>query len=202
MAKREDLTIERGKTFTYVLRWAEESPIIYKAITGVSLTAPVVIDVNGHGAPNGWPIAVSGIRGTRQLNAENIPPRERDFHPATVRNSNQVELNDVDASLYSAYVSGGFIQYATPVDLTSAKSRFVVKDKAGNVLAAYDELAGITIDNAAKTITLSIPATTTTAYAFSKGEYEWEVEDSAGRVERAKYGTLAVDIEIATTPTP
>lgn len=200
MAKLENIEIERGKTFTYVLRWAEESPIVYKAITGISATAPAVLDVNGHGVPSGWPVAVSGVRGMRQINAENNPPRERDYHPATVRNSNQIELNDVDASMYSPYESGGFIQYKTPVSLASAKSRFVVKDKAGTVLASYDEIAGITIDDAAKTITLEITPAVTTAYAWSKGSYEWEVEDSTGRVERAKHGNIVVDTEIATTP--
>jgi hypothetical protein len=199
MAKRENLLIERGKTFTYVLRWAEEPPVIYKPVSGISQTAPVVLDVNGHGLVSGWPVAVSGVRGMRQINAENTPPRERDFHPATVRNSNQVELNDVDASMFSEYEPGsGFIQYATPVNLVGAKARFVVRDKAGAELASYDETDGIAINDATKTITLTISASITAAYAFSKGFYEWEVEDSTGRVERAKHGELSVDTEIAT----
>lgn len=194
----DNLTIQKGKTFTHVLRWGKK-PVIYKAITGISKTAPAVLDVVGHGLPNGWPVAVSAVEGMEQINAQHAPPRESEFHPATVLNSGQIELNDVNAALFDDYVSGGYIEFDTPVDLTGAKSRFVIRDKeGGTVLDAFDEVAGIVIDNAEKTITLTITASETTAYTWRRGVFEWEVEDSTGFVARAKQGLILVDKEIAT----
>lgn len=52
MAVQKDLTIQQGKTFALVLRW-ETEPIVYKAITAITLTAPARLTVTDHGAQDG-----------------------------------------------------------------------------------------------------------------------------------------------------
>lgn len=122
-----DLVFYQGKTFSQLLRW-ETAPIIYKAITAINQGAPASITAAGHGIPTGWRVAVVSAKGMLQINAANKPPRTPDFHQATVVDVNNVSLNDVNSSDYSAYTSGGYLQFNTPMNLTGFTARMTVKD--------------------------------------------------------------------------
>ncbi len=110
---KENLVIQKGSTFKRTIRW-ETSPLIYKDITAVSLTAPVRVTCPLHSVPDGWRVAIAGIVGTKQLNAQFSPPRVSDYKVATVIDPNTLEFNDINAQTFSAYISGGAIQYNTP----------------------------------------------------------------------------------------
>lgn len=58
--------------------------------------------------------------------------------------------------------------------------------------------SGITIDNTAKTITLSIPATVTAGFAWDKGVYDHEMVSAAGVVKSIRGGRVVVDPEVTT----
>lgn len=147
MAVTKDLTIKQGKTFTLVLRW-ETEPIVRKAITGVSFIsgAPRITAI-GHGAPDGWRCAFYGIKGPKQLNAANNPPRSEDYHAATTIDADTVEMNEINpydeeqGNELPAYVSGGFLQYNTPMDLTGYMARLAVKDKIGGTVQGAECLS-------------------------------------------------------------
>ena len=205
MAVTKDLTIQQGKTFTLVLRW-ETEPIVRKAISGVSFTsgAPRITAV-GHGAPDGWYCTLYGIKGPKQLNAENNPPRREDYHAAWVLSADEVELNEINpydeqGNEWPAYVSGGFLQYNTPMDLTGYTARLTVKDKIGGtvLLSLTTENGGIDIDNVAKTITLTIAAAATEDFAWSRGVYELEMVSPTGVVTALLIGKVSVTKEVAT----
>jgi hypothetical protein len=63
-----------------------------------------------------------------QINASN-PPKDSEYVPATVLTVDTVELNTVNAAEYKTYISGGYLQYNTPQDLTSYVARMSIKDK-------------------------------------------------------------------------
>lgn len=128
MANTQDFVITQGKTFSQVLRW-EAPPIIYKPITAISKVAPVSITAAGHSVPSGWRVAVVSVVGMTEINAKNTPPRATDYHQATVVDPNTVALNDINASGYTAYVSGGYLQFNTPVNLTGFTARMTIKDR-------------------------------------------------------------------------
>lgn len=209
MATTKDLEIKQGKTFSLVLRW-ETEPIIRKAITGISLVygAPR-LTVAGHGCKAGWRAAVTMVKGMTQINAKNNPPRADDYHQATVIDADTVEFNDItpvdDAGReWSAWTEGGFLLYNTPVDLTGFTARMKVKDKivGGTVLASTDALDSpknvltIAIDEAAHTITLSIPATATDDFAWTKGVYDLEMVSATGVVTGILSGKVSVVKEV------
>ena len=205
MAATKDLTIQQGKTFTLALRW-ETEPIVRKAITGVSFTsgAPRITAV-GHGAPDGWRCTLYGVKGPKQLNAENNPPRSDDYHAATVLDADTIELNEINpydeqGNEWPAYVSGGFLQYNTPMDLTGYTARLAVKDKIGGtvLLSLTTENGGIAIDNVAKTITLTIAAAATEDFAWSRGVYELEMVSPTGVVTALLIGKVSVTKEVTT----
>ena len=210
MADSKDLEIKQGKTYSLVLRW-ETEPIVYKPITAISLAngAPR-LTVTGHGTPNGWRGAVTRVKGMTQINAKNSPPRASDYVTATVIDANTIELNSVtpcddSGTEWSDYVSGGFWQYNTPVDLAGYTARMKIKDKVGGTLLASTEagdsplnILSIATDNTAKTITLSIAATATDDITWTKGIYDLEMVSGSGVVTTILSGKVDVTKEVTT----
>ncbi len=210
MASTKDLTIQQGKTFSLVIRW-ETEPIVYKPITDISLAfgAPR-LGVPGHGCPAGWRAAVTRVKSPKQINAENNPPKASDYRPATVIDANTVEFNDLapfddNGNEWPAYTDGGFLQYNTPVDITGYSARMKIKDKVGGTVLASTEAGDsplnvltITLDAANKTITLSIVATATDDFAWTKGVYDLEMVSPTGVVTTILSGKIAVTKEVTT----
>lgn len=210
MATTQDLTIQQGKTFSLVVRW-ETEPVIRKPITAISLAAGAPrLSVAAHGLTNDWRCYVTRVEGMKQINAANNPPREDDFHPAMVVDSGTVELNDIDpvddnGRVWTAYTSGGFLCWNTPVDLTGYTARMAIKDKiGGTVLASTDaalsplDVLGIAIDQTNKTITLSIEAMDTDDFAWKTGVYDLEMVSATGKVTAILSGKVTVSKEVTT----
>lgn len=199
MAVTKDLIILQGKTFALPLRY-ESTPVVYKPITGITQSAPVSITAPAHGIPNGWRVAVVSVKGMTEINAEANAVKDKDYHIATVVNANTVELNDVNSTDFKTYVSGGYLQFNTPVDLAGATARMSVKDKVGGteLLSLTTENGGITIDNTAKTITLNVTAVASAALTWTKGVYDLELIGTGGTVTALLTGKVAVTKEVTT----
>lgn len=203
MAASKNFVIEKGKTFSQVLRW-ESQPVIYKLITGVSRSAPVRITAPSHGIPNGWRVAVVSVKGMTQINASSTPPKERDYYPATVVDSDTIELNSVNSADYKPYSSGGYLQYNTPTELDGFTARMSIKDKVGGTeLLRFDTTPGLTdgiivIDDVNYTITLELPATLSELLTFKKGVYDLELVSSTGVVTGLLQGSVTVAQEVTT----
>ena len=204
-AVKKDFEILIGSTWGYVIRWGT-TPIVRKPITNIdlSLGAPR-LSVSSHGLFEGWGVAVYGEKSPRQINAVNNPPEGSDYHSATVIDTGTIELNDVtpvdeNGHEWPAYTSGGFIQYDTPVDLTGYTARMSIKDKIGGAVlhSLTTENGGITIDTAAKTILLSIPAATTEDFTWSRGVYDLEMVSATGKVTRIISGRVVLSREVTT----
>lgn len=199
--ERLNLSIPQGATFEKVIRW-EKEPFVWKAITNITRAGPARITAAGHGVPDAWRVAVTAVVGMRQINAENWPPREADFHRATYVDGNTIELNDVNAAAMSAYSSGGYLVYYTPVTLTDCVARMTVRDRiGGTALLELDSelLGGLTLDNDTKTITLLLDDDDVAAYDWSRGVYDLEVEDADGKTHRLYYGSVAITPKEVTT---
>lgn len=203
MTKQPEILIQRGSTFEMDVFWAHESKLTYKAITAISLAfgAPR-LTVTGHGLPDGWLFAITRVAGMKQINAANSPPREADYHPATVIDPNTIELNGVDATGFSAYTGGGFIQFKTPVDFAGYTARMDIKDKVGGTVLASSEVAdspvniiAITQDVAASKLKLSISATDTASLAWKKGVTDLEMVSPTGVVTKLKLTSSGSDEE-------
>lgn len=185
----QDLSIKQGKTFTLVIR-AESEPVVRKPITAISLAfgAPR-LTVASHGLTNGWRAAVTRVKGMTQINAEDNPPKQADYRPVTVIDTNTVEFNlvtpcDDSGNEWPAYTSGGFLEWFTPIDLTGKTARMKIRakaDKSSLLLASSDvadapkNVLTLTVDATAKTITLSIPATATDDFEWKTGYYDIEL---------------------------
>jgi hypothetical protein len=193
-----DLEIKKGKTFNKVLRWATDE-IVYAPITGITQTAPVVIEAPNHGLVNDWLVTVVSVKGMTQINSV-TPTKLATYTPVTVIDASTVELNAVNASEYSAYKSGGYVQYQKPVDMAGMSARMQIKDKVGGTLLySLDTVGGgIAIDNVGKKITLTIAADVTEDFTFKKGVYDIEFIDASDAVVELVSGKVTVLNEVTT----
>jgi hypothetical protein len=190
----KELLIQRGSTFEYEVLWAHATDFTYKAITAISLAfGPPRLTVTGHGVPPGWPVAITRVAGMRQINAANSPPSGKDYHTVKVIDANTLELNDVDATGFSAYTSGGFIQFKTPIDFAGYTFRQDIKDKIGGTVLASSELADapkniitITPTPTESKLLISIAEPDTAAIAWSKGVTDLEAVSPLGKVVKLK----------------
>ena len=115
-------------------------------------------------------------------------------------NANTIAFNSVNAADYSAYISGGYVQFYTPVDLTGTVGRMTIKNKvAGTVLVTLTSAnGGIVIDAAAKTIKVAITATATAGYTWTEGVYDLELVFIDGTVIQLLKGAVSVKEEVTT----
>jgi len=203
MATPSEILIQRGSTFEFEVLWAHATEFTYKTITAISLTfgAPR-LTVTGHGIPPGWPVAITRVAGMRQVNAANSPPSGKDYHTAKVIDANTIELNDVDATGFSAYTTGGFIQFKTPVDFAGYTFRTDIKDKIGGTVLASSEVSDaplniitITPTPTESKLLLSITATAAAAIAWSKGVTDLEAVSPLGKVVKLKLTSSGEDEE-------
>lgn len=208
-----NLIVTKGKTFSRVIRWAV-TPYVYKAITAITKAAPAAITSATHGIPTGWPVAVVSVKGMTQINAV-IPSDPRLFytvsHKATATDANTVSFNDINSADFSTYISGGYLQYLTPVDMANYTARMSIKDRVGGtelfrldttttaaVLPYTHAQPRIVLDNANKVITLTIHAEDTAVMPFTKGVYDLELVSSGGVVDLLLSGNISVVGEVTT----
>lgn len=184
--------VYQGSTFSEVLRW-ESSRKIYRSITGVTQAAPCVLSSVGHGVPDGWRIKVTNVGGMTQLNSSDT------YKIATKISADEIELNDINSVGYSAYTTGGIIEYNEPVNLTGFTARMQIREKITSA-EVIKELTtangGIVIDTANFTITLVISATDTALFTFSTAVYSLELVSSGGIVTPFANGVLTLVQEV------
>ncbi len=194
----KNFIIKQGKTFSQLIRW-EKAPIVYKEITGIFQSAPCEITCPAHDIPDGWRVAVVSVKGMTEINAES-PVKEKDYIQATVLSSDTISLNGVNSSDYKPYISGGYLQYYTPVDIGPLEARMSIKDKVGGteLFSITTENGGIEIDNTNQVITLLISATDTASFNFKKGVYDIEMVSPSGVVTELLSGTISVSKEVTT----
>lgn len=199
MATKLNLTIVQGNTFSQVVRW-ESVPFVFKPITDISRSAPAVITSASHGVPEGWRVAVVSAGGMSKINATHFPVRGSDLRTATVLSPDTLAIHEIDSTSYTAYTSGGYLVYYTPVSLSGYTARMTIKDRVGGTaLATLTSGTGeIVLDNTNKTITATISAALTAAYAWASGVYDLELESGDGVVTTLLRGTVTVTEEVTT----
>lgn len=198
MAKKLNLSILQGDTFTRVVRW-ESPPFIYKAITGITTAAPAVVTAIAHGLKAGWRACVVSVRGMKQINAANDPPRDSDFQQVTVVDVDHISFNKTNSADFNAYTSGGYLQFYTPVDMTSYTARMTIKDRVGGaILQALVSPTDIVLDNVNHTITVTISAVVTAGWTWTTGTYDFEMVSPTGVVTKIFKGTVVVTKEVTT----
>jgi len=184
--------IYQGSTFNEVLRW-ESSLKTYVPITGISNSAPLVVTAPNHNITPEWRVKFTNILGMTELNSADT------YYSATSVTTNTVTINEVNSLGFKPYVSGGIIEYNTPINLTGFTARMQIREKLTSdtvILELTTENAYINISNVTKTITLVIPADVTALFTFSTAVYSLELISSGGQVTPFCEGTITLVKEV------
>ncbi len=170
--------IYQGSTFKQVLRWESETKV-YVPITNIAKSAPVQITVSNAQQlpPLGWRARVTNVGGMREINTP-----DGQYQIVTNIVGDTLEFNQVNSLNYTAYTSGGVLEYNQPASLDNTTARMQLREKIDSdtvILELTTENGGIIIDNTTKTIQVLISAAQTALLTFSSAVYSVElVKDS------------------------
>lgn len=187
-----NLKIYQGSTFTQVLRW-ESSTKVYVPITLVAKSAPLVVTAPEHGVPVGWRARLTNVGGMKEVGL-------LDYQTVTETTTDTVTFNQVNSLGYTAYTSGGVLEYNMPVPLANLKARMQIREKLTSATVLHElttENGGIVFDNSYKTITLKIPDEITAALGFTTAVYLLEFENtSTGETLPFAKGSVSLEKEV------
>jgi hypothetical protein len=197
MSSTHDITIRQGSTFALVLKYSYPH-LVSKTITAITKTGQAVITAASHGIPLNWQVWVAGVAGMAKINHRPEDIQESlDPYYAYYVDADTMRLN-LDTSRFSAYTSGGELLYHPPVDLTGYTARMHIREDIEDVTPVHTmttEDGGITLGDAAGTITLAIPATDTAAFDFDRAVYDLEIV-SDGAVTAVISGEISLLREV------
>lgn len=185
------LKLYQGSTFKGVFRW-ESNTKVYKTITGITKAAPVVISSASHDIPVGWRTKITNVSGMKEINSDD------DYHVVTSTTTNDITINAINSLAYTAYTSGGVLDYYAPVDLSGYTARMQIRSKVTSedvLLELTTENGGIILNNTLKTITVLITPIQTAALTFSSAVYSLEME-KAGEVTQLIAGNITLIKEV------
>lgn len=184
--------ITQGSTFNPVMRW-ESAEKVYVPITNITKSAPVVITATGHNLVNNWRVKFTNIGGMKELNSDS------QYHQCTVVDPNTINVNTINSLGYTAYSSGGVVEYNKPVDLTGFTARMQIRAKVDSDTIIHElttENGGIVLNNVDKTIKLWISAGVTQTFTFQQAVYSLEMISSGGIVTQYAAGTISLIKEV------
>lgn len=182
----------QGSTFSEVLRW-ESAVKVYKPITAITKSAPVVVTAIAHNIPLEWRVKFTNILGMTDLNNTDA------YYQVTDTTVDTITINSINSLGFKDYVSGGVVEYNKPVELTSFSGRMQLRAKLADADVIHELTTtngGIVINNTTKTISLNIPATTTAQFDFQTAVYSLELISAGGEVTPFASGTITLIKEV------
>lgn len=185
-----NLKVIQGSTFRETLRW-ESGEKVYVPITNITKAAPVVVQADNHGVPQGWRVKITGCAGMKEINSDS-------YVTATIVTTNNITVNSINALSYTTYTGGGVVEYNKPVDLTNMTGRMQIRQKLDDPTVIKELTSangGIVVDNTTKTIQLLISATDTAAFTFQSAVYSLEIVNGT-EITQLVNGTLTLVKEV------
>lgn len=185
---RINFTVYQGATFNEELRW-ESSYKTYIPITDASRSAPLVVTAPGHGVPLNWRVKFTNILGMTDLN------NNEEYNQVSSLTANTVTINNINSLGFKPYTSGGILEYNTPIDMAGYTARMQIRESIDSTVVIQELSTAnnkIVIDNTKKTITLNIPASTTSTFTFTTAVYGLNLTSGGGQVTPFCTGILSL----------
>lgn len=167
--------IYQGSTFQETFRWESETKV-YVPIQAIAKSAPCVITTtSAHQLPVGWRFRVVGAGGMKEINSVG----EDSYHLSTlIPTPTTVEINQVNSLNYTAYTSGGVIEFNQPVSLTGFAARMQIRETVDSTTVIHEattQNTEIVLDSVNKTIQITLLANITENFTFSTAVYSLEL---------------------------
>jgi osmotically-inducible protein OsmY len=186
--------IYQGSTFQEIYRWESQTKV-YVPITQISRAAPCVITAPTHGLPVGWRFRVAGAGGMKELNSVG-----ENTYIASNTTQDTITINQVNSLGYTAYTSGGVVEYNQPVPLNTYSARMQIRESVDSDAIIYygtsESNGDLEVNNTLKTIKIQIPANITQDFVFTTAVYSVELYEPGGIVVPFLTGSLTLVQEI------
>ena len=164
--------IYQGSTFREIFRW-ETSTKNYVNISNITKSAPVVITTTApHNIPVGWRVKITNVVGMKEINDSS------EYRIVTSETTNTLTLNEINAVGYTAYTSGGIVEYNEPVGLSGYSARMQIRPtiESNTIISNLTTENGkLEIDPELHTITILISAVETASFNFQTAVYSLEL---------------------------
>ena len=190
--------IYQGATFEEVYRWESETKV-YVPVQTISKSAPCVITTTAaHNLPVGWRFRVVGVGGMKEINSVG----EDAYYLITqAPSATTIEINQTNSLGYTAYTSGGVVEYNQPVPLIGYQARMQIRETVDSPTVIYSAVSGglnahLFVDDTAKTIQVRIPAEVTQTFEFATAVYSIELFVPDGSVVSFVGGNLTLVPEV------
>jgi hypothetical protein len=187
--------VYQGATFQEIYRWETQTKV-YVPITAISRTAPCIVTTQTNSnLPVGWRFRVAGAGGMKEINSLG----EDSYYLATGVAGTEITINQVNSANYTAYTSGGVVEYNQWVDTTNYSARMQIRETVDSdtvIYTATSQAGQIQFDQTYKTIQLTIPASATELFEFETAVYSMELFTQAGVVVPFLQGNLVLVKEI------
>jgi len=171
------LKISRGATFRKQWAWYAGDDVV-KNITSIVRGFPTVVTVTSHGLPStDIPVALLDVDELSTLDSTGNPSFATQYRILATKLSTSTFSVEVDSSFFTPYVSGGFLVYLPPRDLTGyvARAQFRTSATSATILLELTtENGGIELGGVEGTIDLLMTDAQTTD--FPKAFAEWNIE--------------------------
>lgn len=184
----------QGSTFSEVFHW-ESNKKVYIPISNIAKSAPTIITTSSvHSVPGVWRVRLANVGGMKEINNS-----EDEYYLGTSISTTTIELNAVNSLGFTAYTTGGVVEYNEPVNLTGYTARMQLREKLDStvVLAEYTtENGNLIIDSATSKITISVTPEATAAYTFVSAVYSLELISTGSQVTQLATGTITLIKEV------
>jgi hypothetical protein len=165
--------IYQGSTFQETYRWESETKV-YVPIQGIQKSAPCQITTQiNHGIPQGWRFRVVGAGGMKEINSA-----AEAYYLATSVTNTTIEINQTNSLAYTAYTSGGVVEYNQPVSLANYSARMQIRESVDSTTVLHEattQNAQIVVNDTNKTIQVTLLGSVTQNFDFTTGVYSLEL---------------------------
>lgn len=188
MSTSHDLQIQRGATFRQPFLFQGTRPE-FRVIEAFRRTAPVEIDVPGHGVPNDWPIWLEDVSGADA----SMISRPRPQIPVMSEAPTADTLVLPGTNGRSVSLSGGTVVFMPPIQFaagTTAAMTFY--DPAGELVLTLTEADGLTISEQGR-IVAEISAAVTAGLLWDNATYELDITFPDATVQHFDMGSVIVN---------
>jgi hypothetical protein len=187
--------IYQGSTFQETFRWESETKV-YVPIASIAKSAPcVVTTTTPHNLPVGWRFRVVGAGGMKEINSVGD---DAYYLSTLIPTTTTVEINQVNSLAYTAYTSGGVVEFNQPVPLTGYAARMQIREAVDSPTVIHEattQNSQIILDNVNKTIQITLLANITQAFTFSTAVYSLELYNGFNVIPFI-YGNLTLVQEV------
>lgn len=166
-----DLKLQDSQTFNVTRPWANMSTqAAYQYITSQSQITPPI--------PSNYISTLNAVNVAYSNWQNAITANQATIAAAQAAQANKIEINQVNSLGYTAYTSGGVVEFNQPIPLTGLAARMQIRESVDSTTVIHEATTQnnqIVLDNTNKTIQITLLGNVTQNFNFATAVYSLEL---------------------------